>query len=362
MRVTARGVVAGLAVLAALSAFPREVSARSITVKAHVGGIHEPVVAGEGLYYRSLTRRAESIRRVDLETGTVRTVYSHDVEPFSIDTLRSGGGQALIGISAPGKRYYVSRVLRLSASGDEPTRVASGKYRMIDNLDENCGTVVALKDVSRDGEILIDEGRTECDPDRPDSAVLRAHRGSSSRELLRREAEDPFDLADLPEMQLAGNRLLTGGETRLVLTDIRTGAIRTVARTGRGWFIERNGLDAAGNVLLTEIQLSGLKFRGAQVRLVGPSDDARAGAVLFRARHSFEDARFCGDRVTEYWISAKGRERLTVRQGAERRVLLDRRRKRFRPIDFDITCDDRTIVIGSKKGRKRARLTIFELD
>jgi hypothetical protein len=233
--------------------------------------------------------------------------------------------------------------------------VASGRVRNARR--HNCGTEVTLEDVSDDGALVIDKARVGCG------------RSSLARHVVSRYAiGPPAVLARYTERlddesrfwRLTGNRLLEGTERGVRVRDLATGGTRPIRRRSRRFLVTWGDIDPTGNVVLGELGFPSRSVREL-VRLLAPADPPTGGRILFDARDTLAQPRFCGSRLVEQRVSRTRQELLVYDDLAGAPRVPFSAARRSRDLEIQLTCDPETAALVDFQAARRTAVEVVPL-
>ena len=328
----------------ALSITPAQADARAEFAAANSFG---GVATSGGLFYATTPAGRSAIRRLDLTTGAIRTLYIAPDRRTYVSSLSASGGRVAFQTE---RGRYESAVFGMDAATGAVVELASGRAR--DRW--VCGRAVKLDDVSPAGDALFEDVTVLCST-RRGRLLVRAHGPSGERTLVSRPADAAFLSQGEPHRRLAGEHLLTFGRRLARVRNLASGATRRLRPLTRRSQFGSVELAADGRVLLDEWR--GLAHLPEQVvRLVGSGGRGRAGEVVHRSRSAFGEARFCGAHEVLYTVRGRGRLRLrlldppsTLAEG----LLPD--------ANAEGTCDDAHIVMTVARPRRVDRVYVYDL-
>ena len=310
--------------------------------------IHDPTLAGGALYYSTTAARGAVVWRLDLSSGRSTIVYRAP-RSSEIDSVLGGGGRVALKVSS---RHGLGpeSIVALDPNGGVPTTLATSP-----RVGGCGGSGVDLGHVSAEGDVLVDEVRTSCDPKEPGLRRLLAYGNGPVRELVRKRIGSAYGELD---WRLVGGRLLRGSNRGIRVTELSTGASRTIVPRRRRAGFAIPELDPAGNVVALEVAHVGRRGHLFELRVHTPTDPPRGGRVLSTARRTPGFPVLCGAKLIEHRVSRR-EEALLIRDtlAAPRRML---RRLRTRG-EVDIVCDERTLAVTDTV-KRRTRIETYPLD
>ena len=323
---------------AAQSSQPVEVVAR--------GSFGGQVTDG-ALFYPVFTNGRTGINRLELSTGERRRVYT---APRGVDVfgLEADGGR--VGFQTD-DRAHRHRIYLMDAASRAALQLAHG--RIYERRD--CGHDLKLHDVSPAGELLYEETIVPCDGKRGTLAVRAYDPATGTRTLRSRRMKFAPISQGEPSRRLAGDQLLTAGESRARVRDLSSGAARQIRSLGARSSMQ--ALDVAGDGRVIVHDWRGVRDRPEEtIRLMRAADSGRGGAVVHRTRRAFGEARFCGSRAVLFTITKRARYRLSLLDPAAplaEGVLPD--------ADTETTCDAHQFVVTTVAPRRADRAYVFTL-
>jgi hypothetical protein len=341
-----RALAAAGVVLAALPALAAAAPPRSsFVLPEEVVGT--PALLGDSLFYVVRTRRAETVKRLDLNTLQAIPVYTRAARSWSLGPVRSGGGRVAAELDDVNPRGgLATRVVELTPPA--PARViAGGLLRVRGQGSRTCGTEVTLEDVSPEDEPLVDQGRQACRSGAAERHVLRRY-GAGLPAVIHRYVERRSD--ESPEWRLVAGRLLRVSES-----SVRIGG-RRIRPSGRGYRLAWADLDAAADVVIGEIRVKGRSVHEL-VRLVTPV----AGRLLLDLRDVQAEPRFCGNRLVVQSVSRQRQQLLVYDDlaGAPR-VPLDLARTSS-DLEIQLACDAESAVLVGRQAPRRTAIEVLPL-
>lgn len=287
------------------------------------------------------------VRSLELRTGTVVELLRVPAT-MEVTALEAGGGR--VAVASEGSADALkeqTRVVELFPSGGAPP--AELALATIDK-EEGCGNVVALRDVSSNGDILVEEGTRPCGPEAaPAELILRRMGRAGSQELLRRPSPDALATVSIGEAvrRLEGGRLLSFTERSASVLSLTTGETHPLPTASRRPLLGAD-LSPSGAALLSE------ESRGAGGRSLiklFPAGDELGQPSTLSERRAFSDGFFCGEKVVEL-VEGLARRRITVRaQGGSPQLV--RRGSTRSDIEF-LACDESYLALGTIGSRTEA--------
>ena len=267
------------------------------------------VEGGGFVFARHLSSRGSSqsrelIQRHDFATGLTTTLWSAPRERAFIPAIDAAGGRVAFEVSAT---IQSSRVMVIDEASGAVSELARGRYY----ARRNCGSSVHLEDVAPSGEVLVTTASVPCGM-RTGRLVVRAHAPAGPRTLLVRRTHIPFLSDGPPHRRLAGDQLLTFGDRSARVRDLATGEVRRLQTLDPRARLGPMAVAADGRVLFNEFTFSRYDRPRQTIRLLGPGDDGRAGAVVHRSRQAFGEAHFCGERPVMHTVGPGKRRQLRV--------------------------------------------------
>jgi hypothetical protein len=304
--VGASRVVAVAVVLAALQAMPA--TARTLTVPGYGSQIE---LDGTFAYFHGSVSGRSAVKRLDLRTGRVRTVLTVHGRDTFVHTIRAGGGRVAVGTYGDGEppsepgllSGHRSRVF-VASPGRRARVLARGATA---NDGEQCGSAVALRDVTADGAVLVEATRAECPgvEGRPLETRLLSYRQGTRRELFRRRAADFFEFVNFEDDQRTehvGTSVLTWGPRFLRVVDLASGARRAMDwPIGKSRSLLDASLDPAGNLVTTEYTGGTRRTVRVSIRAIAAGDPG-SGVIQPLDQTTF-GVRFCGSHLVEWRIT-----------------------------------------------------------
>ena len=252
---------------------------------------------------RGSSRSRELIQRHDFATGVTKTLWSAPRERAWVPAIDAAGGRIAFEVSST---IQSSRVMVIEASG-AVSELARGRY----NARRNCGSSVHLEDVAPSGEVLVTTTRVPCGQ-RSGRMVVRAHGPASTRTLLVSPTRIAFLSDGPPHRRLAGDQLLTFGDRSARVRDLAAGQVRRLQTLDPRGRLGPMAVAADGRVLFNELTFSRHERPRQTIRLLGPADEGRAGAVVHRSRQAFGEAHFCGERPVMHTVGPRKRSQLRI--------------------------------------------------
>lgn len=308
--------------------------------------VGRPALLGDALYYEVRTRRVESVKRIDLNTLQTAPVYSKPARSWALGPVQAGGGRLAIELDDMNPRGgLATRVVDLSPTGGPPRTVARGLLRAAPR--RTCGTEVSLEDVSPEGELLVDAGRTSCRPGAAERHVLRRY-GVGGPAVIHRYIERLSD--DSRQWHLVAGRLLEATERAA-----RVGA-RRIQRSGRGYQLDWADLDGAADVVIGELRARGRSLREL-VRLLTPT----GGRTLLDLRDSQGEPRFCGGRLVVQVVSRLSQQLLVYDDLAGAPRVAFSASRNSPGLGIQLACDASTAVLVDHQARRRTAIEVVPL-
>lgn len=328
----------------ALSTTPAQTNAQAEFPAANSFG---GVATSGALFYASTPGGRWAVRRLDLASGAIRTMYTAPDRRTYVSGLSAGGGRVAFETE---RGRYESAVFAMDAETGALVELGRGRAR--DNWD--CGRAFKLDDVSPAGDVLFEEATVPCSS-RRGRLLVRADGPSGERTLVSRRADVAFLSQGEPHRRLAGEHLVTFGRRLARVRNLSSGVMRRLRPLTRRSQFGSVEVAADGRVLLDEWR--GLAHLPEEVvRLVGSGGRGRAGAVVHRSRSAFGEARFCGPHEVLYTLRGRGRLRLRLLDPPSTLVegLLPEP-------DAEATCDDPHLVLTVAVPRRVDRVYVYDL-
>jgi hypothetical protein len=341
--------------LAALAVAPATaVAAEPRSVQA--GALFPGVVDGGAIVHSE----ARSIRRFDLATGMDTVVYRIPRgSRYRISDFDAAAGRIGIELEA-GFSRSAARIVDTNTG--VVTRIPSGRY---DEL-RVCGRSVKLDEVAPSGQVLVTEASLSCAGRGPNTVVGRGRPGrltvkaygrASTRTLVARPTVDPFLSDGPPYRSLAGDQFMTVGDRMVKVRDLSTGRTRRLRTLRRGESLVGAAVGPDGSVLIGEFRRIPGHVRPREiVRLAGPKQEGRAGAIVHDTTSFYTEPRFCGARPVLFSSTPHGRYKLALLRPPTllaSGVLADS--------EADVSCDASTLVAISPTEDGRTTVAVHNL-
>jgi hypothetical protein len=307
------------------------------------------VTTGGALFYTTTQSRHAAIRRLDLNTGETRIVFTAPDRRMEVGELQAGGGR--VGFETE-IGFRASRLYAMEAHSGAVTEVARGRS----TGRRPCGRAFKLDDVAPSGELLFQDAASSCHPPYDGELRIRSYDPpSGTRTLATRPATDVFLSDGEPYRRLAGNQLLTFGERVARVRDLESGVVRRFRTRGLRYGFGNADVTSDGRVLLSMWRSFPAGLPEQTIRLVGPGGRGLAGTVVHRTRREFGEARFCKQHAVLYTQTIRGRFRLTLLDPHS-----DLRQGLLPSLEVATTCDDQFVATVMLDGRPD-RVYAYEL-